>query len=138
MATSYGAQMTKVTTGAVNSPGFVNGSLRVFSEQVTYATQTTGDTVYVARLPKGSVFLYGMLNTSVTLGTATLAIGITGATQKYLIARTLTVTGTPTAFGVNAAVGVAVTQDEDLYITIAETALPTSGKLDVDVYYSFN
>lgn len=137
MTAYYGAQSTKVISSpATPDPGFVGGTVRCFAEQVTLASQTTGDTIYVARLPKGAVPLYGIINTSVTLDTATLAIGITGTVGKYRAAAALTTTSTPFLFGVNAATGVALTADEDVFITIAQTTLPASGKLDVQFFYA--
>jgi hypothetical protein len=136
MATLYGAQMTKVNAAQTPAPGFVNGTVRCFAEQITLASQTVGDTIVVARLPKGAVPLYGAAQTSVTLGTATLAIGITGATGKYRAAAVLTTTSLPQLFGVNAAVGVALTAEETVFITIAETTLPSSGKVDVQFFYA--
>src|SRR4051812_15327627 len=132
MAVTYGTQSTKVlSVAATPSPGFVHGTVRCFAETVTLATQTTSDTIVVGLLPKGSVFLYGVINTTVTLGSSTIAIGITGTTGKYRAAATFTAVDTPTLFGVNAATNVAETADRTVFITIAAASLPASGTLDV-------
>lgn len=100
---------------------------------------TTSDTLYVANLPAGSTFAFGVITASVTMGaSATLAIGTTGATGKYRAAAVFTAADTPTMFGVNTAVAAAspLTAEEKVFITIGAASLPTSGTLIVDLYYS--
>lgn len=137
MAVLQGQQMTKLRAAqpTVPDPAFVGGTVRCFVEEVTLATQTTSDTIEVARLPNGAVPLYGVLSTSVTLGTATVAIGITGTTGKYRAAGVLTAT-TPEVFGVNAALGEALAAEEIVFITIGTASLPASGTLRVMFIYA--
>lgn len=137
MAVLRGTQMTLVNSESVHDPGFVDGTVRVFCEEVTLATQTTADTIEVARLPKGAIPLYGVVSTSVTLATAQIAIGITGTTGKYRAAGTLTAV-TPEVFGVNAGIGAAITAEETVFITISVASLPASGTLRVMMVYAFN
>src|ERR1035437_9078883 len=109
MTVFYGTTMSKLdsTTPSTPSPGQVHGSVRCFSESVNLATlyaigtaaPTTTDTIEIGFLPKGSVFLYGVLNTSVTMGaSATVAIGIAGTTGKYRTAAVITAQA-PEVFG---------------------------------------
>lgn len=138
MTVFTGTQMTKLQANPATTPdpGLVDGTVRCFVEDVTLATQTTSDTIEVARLPKGAIPLYGVLSASATLGaTATIAIGITGTTGKYRAAATHTVT-TPTLFGVNAALGGALAAEETVFITIAAASLPASGTLRVMFVYA--
>ena len=138
MAVLYGTQMNllRVTSGTP-SPGFVDGTVRSFVEEISLASQATTDTIEVARLPKGAVPLYGMLSTSVSLGAATVAIGTSGTTGKYRAAAALTAV-TPEVFGVNAAVGEAISDEEIVFVTIGTAALPASGTLRVMFFYAFN
>lgn len=138
MATLRGVQMTKLNADTVPDPGFVDGSVRCFNEEITLASQTTSDTIEVARLPKGAIPLFGVLNTSVTLGSSTIAIGISGSTGKYRAAAVFTAADTPTLFGVNAAAGEALTAEETVIVTIAAATLPASGTLRVQFFYTFN
>lgn len=151
MATTFGTQSTKVlgATKSTPSPGFVHATPRVFSEQVTLASQAAADIIVLGFIPKGSVFLYGILETDTSLGTATLAISsatlnaaATTATVvsagKYRAAATFTATDTPTFFGATAANGVASTSDEIVVGVIATAALPASGNLKVTLVYSHN
>lgn len=139
MTVFYGTQMTKIDSVAgTPSPGFVHGTVRCFAETFTMSTQATTDTIEIGFLPKGSVFLYGVLTTDTSLGSATIAIGIAGTTGKYRAAAVQTATDTPQIFGVTAAAGVAEAADRRVIITIATASLPASGKLSVTLFYAHN
>ncbi len=133
-----GKQMTLLAADTNPDPGFTNGTVRTFIEEVTLATQTTSDTINVARLPKGAVPLYGVISTDTSLSTATIAIGITGTVGKYRAAATFTATNTPTFFGVTAGISTALTDEETVFITIAVASLPAAGKLTVTMVYAFD
>ena len=136
MTVLYGDQMTLIEAGTVVDPGYAQGTVRVFDESFTMASQATTDTVVVARLPKGAVVLYGMLIASATMGaSATVAIGITGTTGKYRAAAVKT-TIVPEIFGVTAGLGEALTAEEDVFITIAVAALPAAGTARVMMFYT--
>lgn len=106
----------------------------------TLATQTTSDTLVIGSLPAGATFAYGVYNGSATLGgTATLAIGITGATGKYCAATAFTAANAPVLFGTvaqMAAADPALAADEQVFATIAGASLPASGTICIDLYYS--
>jgi len=141
MTVFNGTQMAKLNAASAVTPdpGFVDGTVRSFVEEVTLATQTTSDTINIARLPKGAVVLYGVMTASATLGgTATVAIGIAGATGKYRAAATFTTANTPTFFGVAAGLSVANASEEEVFITIAAASLPGSGSLKVTIFYTFD
>lgn len=113
------------------------GRMRVYRATITLATQTTSDTIVLARLHRGQRVCYGILTSSVSLGTSTIAIGITGTTGKYRAAATFTAVDTPTLFGPAASVAddAPITADfEDVFITIGVASLPASGTLVVDLY----
>ena len=71
MATTYGTQAAKVLglTKSTPSPGFVHGTVRTFTEQVTYAAQASGDIIVIGMVPKGSVFLSALIETDTTTAT---------------------------------------------------------------------
>jgi len=119
------------------SGGVVGGRLRRFRSFITLASQPTTDDILLARIPAGHTFAFGVLTAGVSLGTATVAVGPAGATGKYRAAAVFTATNTPTMFGVAAAVDDApLAAPEDVLLTIAVAALPASGILVVDLYYS--
>ncbi|MDS1138582.1 hypothetical protein [Nitratireductor indicus] len=140
-----------MTTLTSNYPdgSVVGGRVRRYRALVTLASQGTGTVDLGLRIPPGHVFAYGVLNTDTSLGSSTIAIGISGATGKYKAAGTFTATSTPTLFGVNAAVAATshTTSEvgssplgdgtnEDVIMTVAAAALPSSGTLVVDMYFS--
>lgn len=141
MATFYSAE----ATGYLNSTppslpsGVVHGGrLRRYRCTVTLATQTTSDTIVLARLHQGQHVAYGVLTSSVSLGSSTIAIGVAGTTGKYRAGATFTAVDTPTLFGPSAANAAAAptTAAEDVFITIGVASLPSSGTLVVDLYVS--
>lgn len=138
MAVLYGAYTTPRSTTPVGQvDGSVQGGhVRVYREKITLASQTTSDTIVVAFPSSGETFLYGVLNGDVGLGgTATIAIGIAGATGKYRAAAIHNVAG-PTLFGVTAGGASKLTADETVFITIGAASLPASGTLLVDLYFA--
>ena len=112
--------------------------MRRYRATVTLAAQGIGDDVVLFRVPAGSLFAFGVVNASATLGvTATVAVGTAGATGKYRAAATFTTPNAPTLFGLNAAVAAdSLAADEDVLLTVAAAALPGAGTLVVDMYFS--
>lgn len=105
---------------------------------VTLAGQLTSDTILLGTLPTGATFAFGVLTTSATLGSSTIAVGISGTAGKYRAAAAFTSADTPTFFGTAATVGAAspLAAEENVIATIAGATLPSSGTLVVDLYYS--
>jgi hypothetical protein len=136
MATLYGTNMTALHS-SMTTPSVVSqaATVRAFVEVVTLAAQATTDTIEVGVLPKGAKFLYGIINNSATLGSSTVAIGISGATGKYRAAATKTST-TPEVFGVTAGMNVRISADETVIVTIAAADLPSSGTMVITLVYA--
>ncbi|CAB4121097.1 hypothetical protein UFOVP6_18 [uncultured Caudovirales phage] len=112
---------------------------------VNLTTGTTGnvgtsDSVILARIPAGATFDFGCITSSVTLGSAVVAIGtnpVHASNGQYRAAATFTAVDTPTLFGAAAAQsGAALASDTLIYLTCATAALPTSGTLVVDLYFN--
>lgn len=110
----------------------------------TYGTTTGGvafattDWIELGIIPAGYYFDYGMLTSSVSLGTSVVAIGTNpthASNGQYRAAATFTAVDTPTLFGLAAAkAGGVLAADTPVYLTLATAALPTSGTLVVDIY----
>lgn len=139
MATTYANEVAGFGTTPNTKPdgGIHGGRLRRFRASFTMAAQASGDDIVLAKIPAGYRFAFGILNASATMGaTATVAIGISGATGKYRTAAVFTAAA-PTLFGVNtAADDDALTAEETVLLTIAAAALPGSGTAYVDLYFS--
>lgn len=141
MATTYSAEATLALNSTPSK--FVpvakwGGRLRRFRATITLAAQAIADDVVLFKLPSGSLFAYGVLNSSATLGaTATVAVGVAGTPAKYRAAAVHTTPNLPVLFGLNSAVDdEPLTGDEDVILTVGVAALPASGTLIVDMYVS--
>ena len=147
MATYLSNELAGTTTGLSTSAAVgykpratvYGGRVKRLRATITLASQATTDTLQLGTLPSGATFAYGILTTSASLGSSTLAIGISGTTGKYRTAGTFTSTDTPTFFGNAAQVAASdagLSAEEVVIGTIASAALPSSGTLVVDLYYS--
>jgi len=134
-ANEISGQSTIPTTMA--NGGVVGGRLRRFRATITLASQASGDTVVLAKIPAGHAFAYGVINASATLGgTATVAIGTAASAGKYRAAAIFTAAA-PTLFGASTAVDdSALTAEETVIMTVGAAALPSSGTAIVDLYFS--
>lgn len=147
MATYLSNELAGTTTGLSTSASVgykpkasvYGGRLKRMRATITLASQTTSDVLQLGNLPAGAVFAFGVLTTDTSLGTSTLAIGISGTTAKYKAAATFTSTDAPTMFGKGAVVAASdsgLSAEETVIGTIATANLPASGTLVVDMYYS--
>ena len=137
MTVVYGANFSAAKlAGTALADGFlIRARPRVQTEVITMAAQATSNTIPVATADTGWSFLFGIISTTATLASATIAIGITGSTAKYKAAAVFTATDTPTFFGKAAVIGVKLTAPETLIITIAAAALPVAGTLVVSTFW---
>ncbi|MGP1395400.1 MAG: hypothetical protein ACTS3R_07800 [Inquilinaceae bacterium] len=138
MAAFLGTQMAKLAAVPPRkiSVADAGGRARVFNETVPLTAQASGDTIDVAVLPQGARVLYGVLVSSVSLGTATVAVGTASAPAKYRAATTVTAADTPILFGVSGGVGTALPEPETVRLTLGVAALPASGTLRVMMVYA--
>lgn len=139
MAETFATEVAGLNaTPITKSNGAVHGGrLRRFRATIALASQASGDTIVLADLPAGYAVAYGVLISSASLGTATLAVGISGTAGKYRAAATFTATDTPTMFGIATALDDApLTATERVIATVGTAALPSSGTLVVDLYVS--
>lgn len=133
-------QASAVASGYKPKGSVYGGRLKRMRATVTLASQATTDTLLLGNLPAGAVFAFGVITTGTSLGSSTLAIGTAAAAGAFRAAATFTSTDTPTLFGVTAT-GPAASADgaateTPVLGTIASAALPSSGTLVVDIYYS--
>ena len=138
MAVLYGAN---TAPRATTPPGLVDGSLqgghvRVYREKITLAGQTTADTIVLALPSAGETFLSGTLTSDVSLGLAQVSVGPAAVPAKYRALGVHTAVDTPTPFGKASAQGVKLATDEVVVMTISAAALPASGTLIVDLYFT--
>lgn len=140
MAQTYSTELQVTQTTPADVPSASDGygaAPKRYRASIALAAQAIGDTVVLANVPPGMVFAYGVVNTDTSLGLATLAVGNASSAAKYRAAATFTATNTPTLFGANAAVGAAASSaTEQVIATVGAAALPASGNLVVDLYFT--
>lgn len=140
MAQTYATEVAGVDASPVVRPSSFAGHgahLMRYRATINLAAQAANDTIVLADVPAGLAFAGGLVTSSVSLGTATLAIGNASAAGKYRTAAAFTAADTPTNFGNAAAVGgAASTASERVIATIGTAALPGAGTLVVDLYFS--
>ncbi len=112
--------------------------LQVYRAVVTFASQSSGDTIKLMKLPKGCVPIMGILNVDTSTSTATLALGTSGTTGKYRAAAAKTSTNTPEVFmiataNVTGGAMVPLAAEEEILATIGTAGLPSSGTATVDM-----
>lgn len=152
MATFYSNQLGTAAAGPDSLPVVkaaapeYGGSVKVFQATINLATVnggaavTTSDNIALADVPSGYKFLFGVISTSATLGTSTVAIGFTGATGAYRAAAVLTAVDTPAFFapaitGGGAATLAATTR---VLLTPAVASLPTAGTVVVQLFFALD
>ena len=114
----------------------LSGKARVAMAEFTCASDAQGTYTVPIVLPRGARVLTMFLNASATMGaSATIAIGIAGATGKYRAAATYTSADTLTLVSLNAATGVVLTAAEQILMTVGAAALPSSGRLLIGFVY---
>ncbi len=106
------------------------GKVRCSAAVFTCASDAAGTYTAPIKLPRGARVICGFINASATMGaSATLAIGIAGATGKYRAAAVHTAVDTFTLLGLNAALMTPLAAEEQILLTTAVAALPSSGRL---------
>lgn len=134
---SVEAQLLQNQPREMPNASYAGGRIRRFRNTILLASQPAADTITCQPIPAGHVFAYGVLLSTVSLGTATIAIGIAGTPAKFRTAAVFTAVETPTLFGLSTATDDDfLTGTETPIITTAVAALPASGRLIVDFYYS--
>lgn len=117
----------------------LGGKVRLAAATFTCAADAAGTYTAPIKLPRGARVICGFINASATMGaSATLAIGIAGATGKYRAAATYTTGDTFTLLGLNATVLAPLAAEEQILLTTAVAALPASGRLVIGFLYIDN
>ena len=147
------AALTGNTGGAVQSlPNvtLVGARERVFVANITLASQASGSTIGIARIPLGGTITNIQLTTDTSLSTAQISIGDSNSAAIYAAAQTLTSVNTPTNVGLAATRGSLITTGydcvsavasksyEDVVLVTSVAALPSSGNLVIIITYALD
>jgi len=117
-------------------PHASGGKVKVVTETFTYASDAAGSyNIGGGLIPVGARVLDAYFVTSVTTGSATLALGISGSTGKYITAAAVTTANQRTVQVNQAAMLTEITTAEQLQLTVAAASLPASGTLRIVLTY---
>ncbi|MBQ4493402.1 MAG: hypothetical protein II972_02210 [Elusimicrobiaceae bacterium] len=131
-ANEYGYQKA----GTIKPANELDAKVRAFKATIDLASQASGKTFALFKVPKGYSFITGILNASASLSTATIKIGTAADDDKYRAAAVHTAT-TPTLFGEQAGfVAGGNATEEEVILTTGTAALPASGKLIITMLFS--
>jgi hypothetical protein len=138
MAVLYGAYTAprSLTPQGLLDGSVQGGHVRIYREKILLTGQTTADTIVLACPSAGETFLGGVMTADVTLGLAQVSVGTAALPAKYRALAVQTAIDTPTLFGRTSAQAAKLALDETVILTIATAALPATGTLIVDLYFS--
>lgn len=137
MAQTFSIELAPTQTVPADRPSALAGydaRVRCYRATINLAAQAIGDTIVLANLPTGAIFAGGEINTDTSLGTATVAIGVSGTAGYFKAAGTQTATNTPTPFGTAAAYAETAPAARQVILTVGAAALPANGQLVVQIY----
>lgn len=136
MAAHNSVQAALRLAGTLVDGRIAGGRITRHRYDVVLAGQAVGDTINLGPKPRGFLFADGALNSDVSLGTSTIAVGTAASPEKYRAAAVHQTPDTPVRFGKTAAAQEAEPAGEDLILTIGVAALPGAGNLAVEVFCS--
>ena len=156
IATLFGPEMGLLTGNTGGNLQSLPAVTKVGARERTWATtlalasQASGTTIGMVRLPMYSIITGITLVTDTSLGSATVALGDSNNATAYMAAQTLTTTQVPQRVGLTAAHGQPITTGydcttgakstsyEDIVLTIGAAALPASGNLQLVIEYAMD
>jgi hypothetical protein len=101
-------------SGTKTRGNVVNARLKRYRATITLAGQLNGDQIQLCVLPPGATFAFGLITASVSLGTASFAVGPMGALTRYRGASPMTQVDWPNLFGAAAVAGRSVAPPEEV------------------------
>lgn len=118
----------------------IGGRVRRYRATITLASQANADWIFLCNQNPGEIFAYGLITSSVTLGSTVVAIGTSpthASNGQFRAAGTFTTVDAPVTFGLASAVSQAApTAITPIYLTSATAALPSSGTLNIDLFFT--
>jgi hypothetical protein len=140
MAQTFSTELAGIASQPVVKPAVpaYGGRLRRYRATIAMASQsiTTGNEAILAKIPAGQAFAFAIVNTSVTTGATTVAIGNGTTPALYAATAAYTTVDTPVIVGKNAAVAAGAYASEETILATSSAALAASGNLVIDIYTS--
>lgn len=146
MADYYATQYIGARDGTASPPNMVDGREIDAKKRCIRATvdssktYASGDRIYLGRLPLGAVIKTISLCSDTTFGTATLSVGTTATANKYVNAKTMTMTDVPTALGprATAAVQAPLAAIEEIWATFGTAGLASGVNAAFNIEYTIS
>lgn len=135
MAEIKSVEKELMDSGKLADGFYTDGTVHRVRATIDLSSQPTGK-ITLCEVPKGALFIYGLLNSSVSLGTSTISIGDEYTADLIKAAGTFTSADTPVLFGKNKAVVEKFEGKTNLYMTVGTAALPAEGTLVVDMFFA--
>jgi hypothetical protein len=142
MATYYSRETTGAQDGTVHPPKkldfrVMGAKVRRIRATFDMAAQVAGSFLQIGVRPQGSAFAGLRLTTDTSLGAATVSAGSVASPARDKAAAVFTAVDTPTDFAKTASLAAdPLTADEIVGLTTAAAALPASGILVAEYYYT--
>lgn len=144
MTQYYSNELAGDTTGLNTAPvaslrpsaGVYGAKYKVFRATITFASQASGSTFVLGKIPTGHTFSCAQIGVDTSTGSATIALGNAGSSTYYAAASAYTTTNTLTlAANIAAMKAGAYTAEETIIATIGGAALPSSGTAVIELYF---
>ncbi|HRT52405.1 MAG TPA: hypothetical protein P5279_18090 [Anaerohalosphaeraceae bacterium] len=141
MATKYGTNATilaSLTPSNLLKAEQSGGVVRSMTEEYTGARVVSGDIIYLGKMPKGAIPLFGVIRYNGS-DTGILKIGYTGDIDALGTTTALATTKTQVLYPAREQINKPLTNDTDIYATMginSAHALATTDTVDIHYLYA--
>lgn len=135
MATTNSPELAglQAVSPSLVAPGKWYGKLRQFEAVVPLAGQAAGDEINLFVLPAGFRPVFGLIQSSPALGSATIMVGTAASPARFRAAQTVALPDTPLIFGTVAGMSAVLAAPEQVKATVSAAALPGSGAMIIRI-----
>jgi|GEM_PF-4211395 len=140
MATKYGTNATilaSLTPSTALKAEQSGGVVRSMTEEYTGARVASGDIIYLGKMPKGAIPLFGVIRYNGS-DSGILKIGYSGDTDALGTTTALTTTKTQVLYPAREQINEPLAADTDIYATMGTSSAHALASTDtVDIHYLY-
>jgi len=141
MATKYGTNATvlaSLTPSTALKAEQAGGTVRSLTEEYTGARVASGDIIYLGKMPKGAIPLFGVIRYNGS-DSGILKIGYAGDTDALGTTTALTTTKTQVLYPAREQINEPLAADTDIYATMGTSSAHALASTDtVDIHYLYS
>ena len=141
MATKYGTNATvlaSLTPSTALKAEQAGGIVRSLTEEYTGARVASGDIIYLGKMPKGAIPLFGVIRYNGS-DTGILKIGYAGDTDALGTTTALTTTKTQVLYPAREQINEPLAAETDIYATMGQNSAHALASTDtVDIHYLYS